>query len=87
MAYASEDDDFILSNIDCKLEGQNSSCRYIAHAGGAIDGLICVNSIEGVELAYSNGYKMFEVDLLITSNGKLIGSHGWSDWQALYICL
>jgi glycerophosphoryl diester phosphodiesterase len=81
VAYASEEEDIILSNIDCKLEGHNSPYRYIAHAGGAIDGVIYVNSIEGMELAYSNGYKMFEVDLLITSDGKLIGSHGWSDWR------
>ena len=82
VAYASEEDNFTLSSIDCKSEGQNSPYRYIAHGGGAIDGFIYVNSIEGMELAYSNGYKMFEVDLLITSDGKLIGSHDWSDWRS-----
>jgi hypothetical protein len=50
--------------------------HFIAHAGGAIDGLNYTNCLEALDLSYSKGCKLFEIDLSPTTDGKLVGSHG-----------
>ena len=37
--------------------------RHVAHALGGIDGRIHTNSLEAFNLAYANGFRVFEVDL------------------------
>lgn len=53
--------------------------KYIAHACGEIDGYVYTNSREALEENYAKGYRVFEVDIMWTSDRKLICWHGWSD--------
>ena len=60
--------------------GVDSQTNYVvAHAGGAleVDGKEkkYLNSLEGFYHHYSNGTKMFEFDLVFSSDDKLVGIH------------
>jgi glycerophosphoryl diester phosphodiesterase len=55
--------------------------RYIAHAGGQIDGRRYTNSREALDLAYENGLRLFEFDLIKTSDGHLVAAHDWDWWR------
>jgi len=56
-------------------------CEYkvIAHGGGGIEGKTCTNSREGVELAYVNGTRLFDIDIMQTSDSIWVCRHGWKD--------
>ena len=57
----------------------------IAHAGGGLYkdengeqiSQIYTNSREAMENSYSNGHKVFEIDFLLTTDGKLAAVHDW----------
>lgn len=73
-----------LSNI---VEPQNNidknsidKSRFIAHAGGAIDGFIYTNSIDALDLSYSKGFRQFELDIVQTSDSVFVASHDWGHW-------
>ncbi len=53
--------------------------ELIAHALGVIDDETYTNSIEAFEESYNNGHRLFEVDISITSDNKLVARHGWED--------
>jgi hypothetical protein len=55
--------------------------RFIAHAGGAIDGITYTNSIEAMDLAYKKGFRLIELDIIKTRDGHFVGSHDWGFWQ------
>jgi len=48
---------------------------FIAHAGGAIDGINYTNSLEALDLSYSKGCRLFELDLVFTTDGKIVAKH------------
>lgn len=50
---------------------------YIAHALGGIDGKSYTNSPQGLEHNYKKGFKVFEVDLDLSSDGELIAWHSF----------
>jgi hypothetical protein len=52
---------------------------FIAHAGGEIDGYKYTNSLEALDLSYSKGARLFELDILETADKKLVASHDWND--------
>ncbi len=58
--------------------------NIIAHAGGAIIGedrvSIYTNSPEAIEANYALGFRTFEMDLELTSDGKLASVHDWDDY-------
>lgn len=57
----------------------------VAHALGGIDGKTYTNSIDALEYNYSKGHRVFEVDLSLTSDGFMVGRHGWeADLANLY---
>lgn len=62
-------------------EAKANPNRFIAHAGGQIDGRRYTNSLEALELAYTNGLRLFEFDLIKTSDGRLVAAHDWSSWR------
>ncbi len=64
------------------LAAATDTDRFIAHAGGAIDGIRYTNSIEAMDLAYENGYRLIELDIIRTSDGHFVGSHNWEFWQS-----
>jgi len=51
--------------------------RYIAHAMGSIDGKSMTNSYDAFLANYERGYRLFEADLILTSDGKLAARHDW----------
>lgn len=59
------------------------SNRYIAHAGGQIDGFNYTNSLEALNLSYSKGFKKFELDIISTSDGHFVAAHDWKKWQKI----
>lgn len=54
--------------------------RFIAHAGGQIDGHIYTNSLEAINESYKNGLRMFELDIYKTSDHHFVAVHGWKNW-------
>ena len=49
----------------------------ILHAGGELDGMRLLNCQEAFYVYYEKGYRIFEYDLKLSSDGKLIGTHSW----------
>jgi glycerophosphoryl diester phosphodiesterase len=47
----------------------------IMHAGGAVDGYTYLNSQEQFESYYNQGCRYFEYDLILSSDGRLVGTH------------
>jgi hypothetical protein len=66
-------------NCECNEDEPDPKIDYreffIAHAGGAIDGIIYTNCLEALDLSYSMGCRLMELDLVPTIDGKLVGSH------------
>tara|TARA_B100000902_G_C27186771_1_gene851751 strand:+ start:8 stop:787 length:780 start_codon:yes stop_codon:yes gene_type:complete len=54
---------------------------FIAHAGGSIDSYVYTNSLESLEKNYSLGARYFELDLLVTSDKKIVAAHDWVSWK------
>lgn len=49
----------------------------IAHALGGLDGKYYLNSIDAFYSNYKKGYRIFEMDLLLTTDNILVGRHTW----------
>lgn len=49
----------------------------VAHAGGSIYGYKYTNSLEALEQAYNNGFKLIEMDFQWTSDDKIVCIHDW----------
>ena len=54
---------------------------FIAHAGGKINGYTYTNSLEALNLSYSMGCKLFELDIRETSDGVFVGAHDWTSFK------
>ena len=58
---------------------RTASGRYmISHAMGGIDGYNYSNCLEGFLENYEEGHRIFEVDMELTSDGKIVLWHGWN---------
>lgn len=55
--------------------------RYIAHAGGEINGIKYTNSIEALNYSYQKGFRLFELDIVVTSDGEFVATHDWEYWK------
>nr|WP_321233489.1 sulfatase-like hydrolase/transferase [uncultured Psychroserpens sp.] len=62
------------------LKKQETS-RYIAHAGGEIDGFTYTNSLEALDYNYKKGFRLFELDILKTADNKFVAAHDWKRWK------
>lgn len=51
--------------------------RVIAHGGGAYKGYETTNSVEALNSSIANGYKIIELDMELSSDGKIIMLHDW----------
>jgi glycerophosphoryl diester phosphodiesterase len=58
--------------------GWASSWGLIAHGFGIIDGLTVTSTREAFETGYARGYRIFEVDLSLTKDSRIVGRHDWS---------
>ncbi len=54
--------------------------RYIAHAGGEVKGIKSTNSKEALDENYKKGFRLFELDIIKTADGKLVAAHDWKMW-------
>lgn len=54
---------------------------FIAHGGGAIDGKTYTNSLEALVSSIERGYRMIELDLLVTSDGFIVAAHDWTSFR------
>ncbi len=54
-----------------------SDSRLIAHACGGINGQRYTNSREALEENYKRGFRVFEVDFSLTSDGRVVAAHDW----------
>jgi len=54
-----------------------SEMLLIAHAAGSIDGVKYTNSQEAFTHNYNQGFRVFEIDFILTSDKKLIARHDW----------
>jgi glycerophosphoryl diester phosphodiesterase len=59
------------------------SNRFIAHAGGMIDLNKYTNSLEALDYNYKKGFKLFELDINTSLDGKFLAMHDWSHWKEL----
>ncbi|MGM9632354.1 MAG: glycerophosphodiester phosphodiesterase family protein [Eubacteriales bacterium] len=59
---------------DLPNDGEGISIK-ILHAGGAYDGKSYLNAQEAFDYYYSQGYRYFEYDLKLSSDGRLIATH------------
>jgi len=49
----------------------------VAHAGGAVGGLPYTNSRQALDASWERGFRLFEIDLSWTTDGKLVLLHDW----------
>ena len=55
----------------------------IANAGGGINGRPYTNSLESINAAAENGFRFIELDLDLTSDGKIAAVHDWSFFKGI----
>lgn len=71
---------FLLTDKNAAAKTTNpqlNSDNLIAHAMGGIDGATYTNSLESFVGNYKAGYRIFEVDLIFTSDNQLVAKHDW----------
>lgn len=59
------------------------SQRFIAHAGGSINGKVYTNSLEALEVNYKKGFRLFELDIVETLDGHFVAAHDWEYWKKI----
>lgn len=57
--------------------------ELIAHAAGSIDGHTYTNSLEALEKSIADGFKYIELDLSVTSDGKVVAVHDWATFHEM----
>jgi len=72
-----------LTSVTAAKERSLTDYNLIAHAMGGINGKTYTNSYEAFIANYAKGFKVFEVDLQLTSDGYLVARHDW-DNKELY---
>lgn len=63
-----------------KIDFTYNANRYIAHAGGSIDGIKYTNSLESLDQSYKEGFRYIELDIIETSDGHYVAAHDWKHW-------
>ncbi len=56
--------------------------KYIAHAGGILDGNTGTNTIKAAQQAAELGYRAIEIDFIVTTDNQLIAGHDWATFNA-----
>ncbi|WP_276166831.1 hypothetical protein [Zobellia alginiliquefaciens] len=74
----SKDTKIYFPKITYDFEPNNN--RYIAHAGGEIDGVKSTNTKNALDENYKKGFRLFELDIIETSDGKMVAAHDWAMW-------
>lgn len=66
---------------ETKITFEPNIDRYIAHAGGEIDGIKYTNSLEALNYNYAQGFRLFELDISETADGHFVATHDWEYWK------
>jgi lipoteichoic acid synthase len=64
-------------------EYKRDTTRFIAHAGGRVDGYKYTNSLEALNASYAKGFRLFELDVIETSDGQFFAAHDWEHWSEI----
>ncbi len=64
-------------------QGFPRDTALIAHALGQAKGFKETNAVEGLTEGYENGLRVFEVDLIFTSDRQLVARHDWTEYLAV----
>lgn len=59
--------------------------RYIAHGMGGLGEFRVTNSFEAFQTNYEDGIRIFEVDLVFTSDGALVARHDWEPYMYSFL--
>jgi glycerophosphoryl diester phosphodiesterase len=71
---------FILIFGICNIVNSKAEINHlIAHAGGSLDGEIYLNTKKAILKSIKNNFINIELDLKITSDGKIYSLHEWED--------
>lgn len=54
--------------------------RFIAHAGGVVEDWSYTNSKEALDFSYAKGFRLFELDIIKTSDDVFVAAHDWKHW-------
>lgn len=60
--------------------GSWKETSFIAHAGGEIEGYTYSNCGRAIRENYKKGYRVFEIDLALTSDNKIVAKHDWDSF-------
>jgi glycerophosphoryl diester phosphodiesterase len=75
--------EFIINIFDNDIRNEY---KLIAHAGGGINNQKYTNSLEAINKSIKLGYKLIEIDLIETSDNKLVGAHDWDHFKMISNC-
>lgn len=59
------------------------SSKFIAHAGGAVQNYKYTNSLEALNYNYQRGFRLFELDMIQTSEGVFVAAHDWNHYKKI----
>lgn len=71
----------LINNPEPKI-GDWTRHRMVAHALGSADGMVKTNTLDALKENYLKGHRLFEVDLLMTADGKLVATPGFYEYQS-----
>lgn len=75
---------YVIPEISREYESyKKDNQRFIAHAGGKIDDYIYTNSLEAMNANYKKGFRLFELDLHLTTDNELVAVHNWEEWKTM----
>ncbi len=62
-------------------KNKKDTLRFIAHAGGGINGDTYTNSLEALNYNYKKGFRLFELDIIKTADNVFVSAHDWVHWS------
>ncbi len=68
------------SLADIKAQAKDKN-RFIAHAGGRVQGKTYTNSLEALNESYKDGFRIFELDIIKTTDHQYVACHDWEHWK------
>lgn len=68
-----------LDSIEDEENAWYTKYHFISHSGGGIDGKLYSNSMEAWNLSYQNGNRLFDADLMLTEDNRVVLRHELSD--------
>ena len=74
---------FLISCEKYEPEAINLEEVFIAHAGGKINGRTYTNSLEALNFSYSMGCKLFELDIIESSDSVFVAAHDWTFFKSI----